>query len=379
MDNQLLNISANSKRQAAEQQRLILRMMEKSLARELDLEKKLSELRQNEEQLKLKLHYTEQVAFRMEEAAEVVWGRFLEAENASEVLMGISKEMVGRLQIVQFNLNGSVHREAELKSKLEDCKQSLNAKDAALKNLDNSIAEHVTRSSEMPTLMQKVKSLEEQLKKSELRLQDANALNEESHEQLNEMETIIESLKESVYEAESRAEAADAKVMQLSDTNAELTDEINFLKGSADDNRKKVNSLETQVRELEVQLQHAKASSEASQEQQNMLYSAIWDMETLIDDLKSKVSKAENKTENVEEQYILLNMALNNKISFLTSRVKNLEASLDEANNSRAATAKEINRRTGLIMDTVTRLGSERERIQNQVLNLSHMNCIVPT
>ncbi|CAK7326437.1 unnamed protein product [Dovyalis caffra] len=374
---QISNTNVNSKRQTAEKQRNVLRMLEKSLKREMDMQKKISAVKQNEEQLKLKLHYTEQVSFRMEEAAEVVWGRFLEAENASEVLMGISKEMVGRLQIFQFNLNGSVQREAELRSKLQDCIKQLDAKDTTIKKLENSIAEHITRSSEVPILMEKVKSLEEQLKKSELRLNNANAINVESQEHLSEMDNLVESLKESIYEAETRAETVETKITQLTDTNVELMEEINFLKDSRDSSTKKVTVLEKQLRDSEIQLQHAKASSEASQEQQNMLYSAIWDMETLIDDLKSKVMKAESKTDGVEEQCIVLsesNMELDKEVSFLRSRVKALDMSLDEANNSKAASAKEISARTELILDTIMQLTTERERIQNQLFSLTKEN-----
>ncbi|XP_021293229.1 WPP domain-interacting tail-anchored protein 2 isoform X3 [Herrania umbratica] len=370
---QLSNIIGKSKVLTVEQQRHILRMLEKSLARELDLEKKLSEFVQNEEQLKLKLHYTEQVALRMEEAAEVVWGRFLEAENAAEVLMGISKELVGRLQIVQFNLKGSIQREAELKSKLEGCIEELNSKDIALKKLESSNAEHAAEASEVFSLRKKVKLLEEQLKESELQLNNANASNETSQEHIHEMEIIIDSLKENVCDTESRSESAEAKVTELTDANLELTEELNFLKGNNDNNTKKVTSLEKQLREKEIQLQHAKASSEASQEQQHMLYSAIWDMETLIEDLKSKVAKAESKTDNVEEQCIILsesNFELNNELGILRNKIECLETSLDQANNEKAANAKEINYRTKLITDMVTQLATERERIQKQLFSL---------
>ncbi|EOY01538.1 WPP domain-interacting protein 2, putative isoform 1 [Theobroma cacao] len=370
---QLSNIIGKSKVQTVEQQRHILRMLEKSLARELDLEKKLSEFGQNEEQLKLKLHYTEQVALRMEEAAEVVWGRFLEAENAAEVLMGISKELVGRLQIVQFNLNGSIQREAELKSKLEGCIEELNTKDIALKKLESSNAEHAAEASEVFSLRKKVKLLEEQLKESKLQLNNANASNQTSQEHIHEMEIIIDSLKENIYEAESRSESAEAKVTELTDANLELTEELNFLKGNNDNNTEKVTSLEKQLREKEIQLQHAKASSDASQEQQNMLYSAIWDMETLIEDLKSKVSKAESKTDTVEEQCIILsesNFELNNELGILRNKIECLETSLDQANNEKEAIAKEINYRTKLITDMVTQLATERERIQKQLFSL---------
>ncbi|KAK8508018.1 hypothetical protein V6N13_055483 [Hibiscus sabdariffa] len=367
---QLSNFIGKFKVQTVEQQRQILRMLDKSLARELDLEKKLSESGQNEDQLKLKLHYTEQVALRMEEAAEVVWGRFLEADNASEVLMGISKGMLGRLQIVQFNLNGSILREAELKSKLEGCIGELNAKDTALKKLEISNAEHAAKASEVFTLRKNMKLLEEQLKESELQLKKANASNETSQEHIHEMEIVIDSLKERLYQAENRAESAEAKVSELTDTNLELTEELNFLKGNNEKSTKKVTSLEKQLRESDIQLQHAKASSEASQEQQNMLYSAIWDMETLIEDLKSKVSKAESRTESVEEQCIILsesNFELNNELGILRHKIECLETSLNQAHVEKDANAKEISHRAKLITDMVSQLASERERIQKQL------------
>ena len=95
-----------------------------------------------------------------------------------------------------------------------------------------------------------------------------------------------------------------------------------------------MSSLEKQLRELEFQLQNSKALSEASQEHQNMLYSAIWDIETLIEDFKSKASKAESRTETVEEQCIVLsttNSVLNKEVMSLRQRAKSLEASLDLA------------------------------------------------
>ncbi|CAI0544768.1 unnamed protein product [Linum tenue] len=370
----------NSKKQTAEHHRRVLRMLENSLTRELDLEKKLSESKQSEEQLKLKLHYTEQVVFRMEEAAEVVLGRFLEAENAAEVLMGISKELVGHLQIIQFNLNGSFQRESELRSKLQDSIQQLDAKDVALKKLEISLAEHIAKSAEVPLMKDKVKSLEEQVKKFELNLKTANTVHEEDQVQLVEMDNLVESLRENIFEAETRAENAEAKVSQLSDTNVELSEEIGFLKSGRDSDAKKVTSLEKQLMELQIQVQHSKSSSETSQEQQNMLYSAIWDMETLIEELKSKVSKAEIKLENSEEQCIILsetNAELDDELILLRSRMRSLETLLDQANNSKAESAEDIKLRTNLIMDMVFQLGREREQIQDQLLSLIKENEIL--
>lgn len=360
--------------------RHVLRMLEKSLARELDFEKKLTDLKQNEEDLKLKLRLTEQVAFCMEEAAEVVWGRFLEAENVAEVLMGTSKELVARLQIIEFNRNCSVQREDEMKSKLQDCSEQLIAKDTAMQKLNNRIQQLTADNSEVVSLREKVQLLAEQLIESESQLNKVNVSNEISQEQLGETESVIESLRENVYAAESRAESAEEKITQLTETNVELTEELGFLKGSHDSNTEKVSLLEKQVRGLEIQLQHARASSEASQEQQNMLYSAIWDMETLIDELKQKVSKSENKTDNAEEQCIILsetNFELNKELDFLRTRVECLETSLNEANVEKIASAKDINIKTNLIMDMVMQLATERERIKKQLHSLTKDNKIL--
>lgn len=376
IDESMSNTNGQSNLQIAGQ-RHILKMLEKSLARELDLEKKLAESRRSEEELRVKLHYTEQGAFHMEETAQVVWGRFLEADNSSVVLKGISHELLGRLQLVQFNLNGTVQRESELKSKYQDCLQELEEKNAVLEKLKSSTAENSAYEAELSALREKVQVLEEKLKESELKLQNANVINHSSQIKLRELENIVESLKESIDVADTRAESAELKVAELSGTNVELTEELNFLKGSVTNTEKKVGVLEKQLREAEIQLQHAKASSEASQEQQNMLYSAIWDMETLIEDLKSKVTKAENKTETSEEHCIILsetNEELTKEISTLSDRIEYLEASLVQAKNAKFESANEINVRTKFMMDMVLQLATERERIQNQLNVLTKEN-----
>ncbi|KAL5539310.1 hypothetical protein UlMin_046237 [Ulmus minor] len=361
-------------------QRYILKMLEKSLARELDLEKKLAESKKSEEELKLKLHYTEQVAFRMEETAFVVWGRFLEAENSSVVLKGISHELLGRLQLVHFTSNSLVQRESEWKSKYEDCFKQLKEKDAGLQPLKSSTAEYSANNAELSTLREKVRSLEEQLKESQLQLKNANDMNNLNQAKLGELETVVDSLKESIDVADTRAEIAELKVAELTGTNVEITEELNFLKGSASNSEKKVGILEKQLREAEIQLQHGKVSSEASQEQQNMLYSAIWDMETLIEELKSKAAKAENKIESTEESCILLsetNAELNKELNILRTRINFLEASLDQAKHAKFESANEINERTKFITDMVMQLAIERERVQKQLDLLTKENKIL--
>ncbi|KAJ0242825.1 WPP domain-interacting tail-anchored protein 2 [Hirschfeldia incana] len=354
-----------------------LRMLEKSLARELELEKKLTEFQQNEEELKLKLHYTEEVSSRMEEAAEFIWGRFLEADNSSEVLLGISKELAGRLQIIQFSQSGSAQRESELKAKLEDLTVQLEGKDLLVQKLEGIVAEDREMVSEVLTLREQVKSSEEKLEKIEIELRSVNASKREVLLHLAEMENANESIKESLFEAESRAESGEAKISELDAANLELTEELNFLKDADEKKTKKVSSLEKQLRELEVQLQSSKVSSEASQEQQNMLYSAIWDMETLIEDLKSKASKAESRTETAEEQCVVLsttNSVVNKEVTLLRQRARSLEASLNLANVEKEKNAQEITVRNKLLMEMVMQLSNERERIQEQLYTLAKEN-----
>ncbi|KAG2253677.1 hypothetical protein Bca52824_083813 [Brassica carinata] len=241
--------------------------------------------------LKLKLHYTEEVSSRMEEASEFIWGR----------------------------QSWEAEREAELKSKLEDITAQLQVKYLEVKKLEGTIQDNQEIVSEVLTLREHVKLTEQKMKDTELELKSVNASKQEVLVHLAEI----------------------------------------FLKDADDKKTKKVSSLEKQLRELEFQLQNSKALSEASQEHQNMLYSAIWDIETLIEDFKSKASKAESRTETVEEQCIVLsttNSVLNKEVMSLRQRAKSLEAS------------------NKLLMDMVMQLSSERERIQVQLYSLAKEN-----
>ncbi|KAH6807207.1 hypothetical protein C2S51_028315 [Perilla frutescens var. frutescens] len=359
------------------EQRRVLRMLEISLGRELELEKKLMEARQNEEDLKSKIRLREQVAVGMEEAAEAAWGSFLEADNRAEVLMGISKGLLGKFQNVDWNFTNASKREEELKSNLIDCIKQLNEKGALVQKLNCSVAQLTEDNAEVKALRERVQTLEEKLTQTESRLAEANATSERSNQELRIREDEIDSLRENVYASESRAGIAEDKVSQLTDSNLELTEEVDFLKGSNDSNSKKVSLLEKQLRELDIQLQHSRASSEASQEQQNMLYSAIWDMETLIDELKQKVAEGESKKDIAEEQNIILsetNSDLNKELDFLRSKLEFVETSLDKATLQKRSSAKDISIKSSLIMDMVMQLAIERERIQKQLSSLTMEN-----
>ncbi|TYH37775.1 hypothetical protein ES332_D12G063800v1 [Gossypium tomentosum] len=396
------------KMQTIEQQRHILRMLEKSLAREIDLEKKFAESRQIEEELKPRIYTLEEGIVSMEEEMMDVSERLFEAQNAAVVFMGISKELLGRLQLAQFNLNNSTHRETELRSKLEESTVKLKAKESALRTLQSSdtrlsdfvqaqvdtLKEKLTEvekkfilaDSEAFTMREKADSLEKQLKESELNLSNAKASLDESREQhdalyslINTLENDTADLKAKLFETEKRAHNAESKCKLIVETNTELIEELSLLKGQ-DLTSEKVEFLEMQLKESEIRLLNAVASAEASQEKQNMLYSTIGDMENLIEDLKLKVSKAENRADSAEDKCIILsetNAELSEELRFLRGRLGCLEASLNQAEEMKMATARDIGIRTQLIANLLMQLGMERERLHQQISGLATENKVL--
>lgn len=393
--NQCSPTNSKRKQQNMQQQRHFLQMLEKSLARELDLEKKLSESRYNEEELKVKLHYAEQEIYNLEEYMEIILEKLFESEIAAELLFGASKEAKGELQTVQFALNSSQLQEREMRSKLEEsmkrpsersltvssseCDNSLkdlplpqaNSLKADLKEVQDS---YNLGSSETLILEEKVMELEQQLRESDAQLQLTKASAKASQEQqgtsqieLSTMENVIGGLKEDVFRLESRAESAETKCTLLTKTNLELSEQLGFLENNGTE---KAYFLEKKLKESDTQLEQARASVEAIEEQQSMLYTALNDMEHLIEDLKVKISKAESRAENAESKCSLLtetNLELNEEMGFLRTRIECLEASLSQADDSKIATAKDIGIRTKCIADLIMKLAMERERLQLQM------------
>lgn len=344
--------------QIAGQQRLVLGMLEKSLAAELKLEKQLLKLKKRDEELISELSFTKEVVLGMEAFVGVALERLLEVEHSSQIFMGIAKEMMSRLQIYEFNMHCLVRSEEELKSKLQNSLEQLKKKESV---------EH------------KLKILEDKLQASESQLQEVNASYKASQEQLSVMEEEADSLREHAFLVETRAHDAEEKLASLTEENVELREEVGFLK-SGDSNEEKISVLEKQVRDLEVKLQTSKTSAEASQEQQNMLYTAIWDMETLIEELKSKVSKAESRAESAEKQCLALaesNIKLNKEKGNLKSENEKLAESLKVANKMKVAKAKDINNQARLITEMIMQLATERERVQKQLSSLARENTIL--
>eukprot|EP00268_Persea_americana_P020290 TRINITY_DN2049_c0_g1_i1.p1 TRINITY_DN2049_c0_g1~~TRINITY_DN2049_c0_g1_i1.p1 ORF type:complete len:690 (+),score=177.63 TRINITY_DN2049_c0_g1_i1:80-2149(+) len=377
-------------KQTAEQQRNILRMLEKSWARELELGERLAESKHNQEDLKLKLQRLEGEMFRMDEMSDLMQERFFEAENIAEVLTGISKEIMGKLQIAQFSLNSALQREADLSSKLQSSMQVLSAEQSAFQACClelNHLKTHLMEAEdkcclanfEVVSLREKIDLLEAQLRESEGQLQHANASVEASQgeqerqsSQIFDLENLIEELNLNVSKSDSRAQSAESKCKLLAEINSDLNKELSLLRSN--DSTEKVNLLEKQLRQSDTQLQHAKASIDAIREQQIMLYSALHDMENLIEDLKAKTLKAESRAENAEANCIQLtdtNLELNEQLGFLRGRVKHLEVSLLKADDVKLATAKDIGMRTRVITDLVMQLAMERERLRTQIRSIT--------
>ncbi|VFQ80805.1 unnamed protein product [Cuscuta campestris] len=400
------------KMQTAEQQRHVLQMLEKSLANELDLEKKLSETKQSEEELKLGLQQQLLcVEIEVEDACERLFG----AENATQVLLGVSKELRGQLQTTQLDLNSALQREVDLKSKLKDLNELLSAKESLLQKSENACEE----------LRIKLNSADKLLNDSEFLPHNSTNTDEKciDMKKVCEMEARISGLMENNAIAERRFQIAEAECKSLKDANMELNEDLITLRNSSSITSERVCLLEKQLKESELNLKHAVAS-EASQEKQTNVNFTIRDMENLIDDLitlrnsssitservcllekqlkeselnlKHAVASeaSQEKQTNVnftirdmenlidglnlklieaEEKCIILSEAnadLNDELEFLKGRMKCLEASLHQAEESKKATARDINFHAKLIADLIMQLTLERERLHKQICSL---------
>lgn len=397
-------VTAKIRMQTAEEQRHVLRMLEKSLAREMDLEKKLTESRQIEEELKLRLLSSQQEVFCMEEEVADVYERCFEAENSVEVLSSISKDVLARQQMIQFYLNNSIRRETELRSKHESSSVQLESKESLFQKLESSNARVnvlndglkarleeaennlILADSEVFTLREILISLANQLKESGSKLPTKLGQNDEIQKQrdafcseISELQNAVEDLKEKLSKTEKKAESAETRCKLLDETNMKLNEELGLLKDSGA-TVEKVKALKKQIKEYDTQLQHAIASAEASQEKQHMYYSTIEDMELLIEDLKLKVANNESRAENAERKCIMLsdsNAELSEAVSYMRRRLKCLEAALNQSEEMKMATAKDIGFRSKIIMNLVTQLAVERERLHRQISALAVENKIL--
>nr|XP_043633526.1 WPP domain-interacting tail-anchored protein 2-like [Erigeron canadensis] len=122
--------------QTVEHQRHILRMLEKSLEREIEFEKRVSESTQIEEALTMRLHSSEQEVLLAEEETILTLEKLYEADHTSETLMGISKELlstINTLQVDQHKHSDSKHREETVALKERIVKAERRAENAETK------------------------------------------------------------------------------------------------------------------------------------------------------------------------------------------------------------------------------------------------------
>ncbi|KAK8451786.1 hypothetical protein SEVIR_5G004832v4 [Setaria viridis] len=373
--------------------RHVLQMLQQSIANELDLQKKIFDSQSAVEDLKMKMHYAEQESYFLEESIESLYERMFTAENASQLFLGTSKELIGKITTIQVSLSASVHKEDDLKSKLEESLMKLNANQSTREILpgdnDNNTSQEaveiqVLSPPEFLTLRNKVRQLEEWLRDSgshpQWSLLSRGATEEEQSTAQSEISTfgnIISDLKLAISNAESRTQKAETRCTQLNQTNVQLTGELNSLKVQGSD---RAGLLETKLKESDTQLEHARASVDAIVEQQGMLRSSMSDMEQMIEDLKEKYLKAETRAENAESKCSLLtdtNLELSEELSFLRGRVESLENSLHQANQLKVSTAKDIGSKTKIITDLVAKLALERERLHVQIVTLTKKNSML--
>ncbi|KAI9154091.1 hypothetical protein LWI28_020789 [Acer negundo] len=103
-------------------------------------------------------------------------------------------------------------------------------------------------------------------------------------------------------------------------------------------------------------------------------------MENVIEGLKLKVSKADSRADSAEEKLIILseaNAGLDEELSFLRDRLECLEASLHQAEETKMATAKDIDIRAKVITNLVMQLAIERERLHQQIASLTMENRVM--
>uniref|UniRef100_A0ACD5VR42 Uncharacterized protein n=1 Tax=Avena sativa TaxID=4498 RepID=A0ACD5VR42_AVESA len=353
----------------AEDQRNVLHMLEQSIARELDFENKLCDSGAVVEELKMKLHHVEQESYFLEESVEAISERTFAAENASELFLGISKELIDRINTMQSKLSASGRMEGDLKSKLEQSLVQLDALKGSseVQDSEKNASQEAMQSQRLSTpefftLQYQVQKLEDCL--------SAKATEKEQNTSVSEISTfgkIIVDIKDAISTAESRTQTAEARSAELTQTNVQLNEELNSLKSQGSD---RAGLLEQRLMETEAQLEQSRASYDAVSEQQGMLRSLMSDMEHVIQDLKEKYLKAETRAESAESKCTLLtdtNLELNEESSFLRVRVESLENSLRLANRLKLSTAKDIGIKTKTITDLVAKLALERERLHLQV------------
>ncbi|CAA0822466.1 WPP domain-interacting tail-anchored protein 2 [Striga hermonthica] len=181
---------------------------------------------------------------------------------------------------------------------------------------------------------------------------------------LSKSRAQIEALREKRNE-----EASHLTASIFSERFSELWEEIDILKGTNESNAKIWGMLEKKLRELDIQLQHLWALSEACQVKENMLYSAICDLEASMDELKHKVAKGELKLEDGCLISSETNLNITKEMELMGSRVVLSANALTQTALETRLCAKEVVVRSDRIREALQTV-INREGLQDKVEKL---------
>ncbi|KAM0012051.1 putative WPP domain-interacting tail-anchored protein [Helianthus debilis subsp. tardiflorus] len=196
-NNELPELKDKMNLHTMEHQRHILRMLEKSLEREIEFEKRLSESTQIEEALTLRLHASEQEVILAEEETMVTLEKLYDADHSSEILMGISKDLLGKMKTLQTDLKKPASKDQETQkanmekdNMIKDLKQRLAEAEYRAANAEAKITLLTKTSNELKSSSEKVVMLERKLRDAKTKLKN-NKSRTNSFENLESMVVMM--------------------------------------------------------------------------------------------------------------------------------------------------------------------------------------------
>ncbi|XP_031480508.1 WPP domain-interacting tail-anchored protein 1-like isoform X2 [Nymphaea colorata] len=351
---------AVEKPQLHDQQRHILRMLENSLARDIDLERKLCAARHSEEELKFRLHYTEEELFLTERTIEKLLQKAFEAENLAEMLNGNLAEVVGKHQILQLQLHSALRREADLKSSLVEAPKKLSDK-------ENTLKEKAVRHVELDELASKCTELEAKLNQAEDRCNLANTEIAVLKKKLNTTEQLLQDsdVRLEVAVTSSKKQLHDLEAM-LSDQNAKVL----AAEKKAKDAEAKYSSLSESKQELDKEFECLRSRTQLLESTEGKLC----DLEALLNELHKKVLAAESRASDAEAKYALLSESkhkLDKEFECLKDKAGFLESSLQQFENDNSeAKLKQAEDRCSLAQSEVITLKVKLTSLEKKLMDV---------
>lgn len=175
--------------QTVEHQRHILRMLEKALERELELEKRVSESTQIEEALTMRLHEAEQEVISAEEETAITLEKLYDADHTSEILTGICKELLSKITISQPDVKKPAieHKETAEKLEAKDLNERIIEAERRAQNAEARCKMLNETSKELKGSSEKVVLLEKKLKDTKIKLK----LSKSRKNSFDEMDSMV--------------------------------------------------------------------------------------------------------------------------------------------------------------------------------------------